>query len=903
MIVRSARAARLASGDGVAFPAHLVDDLGRDNACRRPRRRGLHVQLFAGGGGASQGELDATGASPDVAVNHWPVAIAIHRANHAETTHHIADVFEVDPTVATGGLPVDFLWMSPTCFPAGTLVLTTRGMRPIEEVAVGDEVLTHRARWRRVVATTSKESTTVVVRGQGHYGIETTPDHPFYSKRITRRWPRSKDAQGKRSGRIREIVENPYWPTADSMVGKLWATPIRFADASIPICPTASFSEDFFYFVGRWLGDGFTSKGDVQICTGADDFDAMRTIFQTRPLTNERGDPTVPRVREANSPAPRLAWGNAALARWLDEHFGSDCESKQLPAWVLSMQESWRRALLHGYVDADGFTAGNLVSTSTVSKALAVGIRLLAASLGHTPCLYHVVGRPGKIDGRRFVGRDSYKVNWHTVLQKQTAFRDGSHLFTWVKEVIETDRVKRVYCLQVDEDESYVADGIVVHNCTHFSAAKGRALRDERLRAQAWVIRPWIVETRPAVIILENVKEFLTWGPLIEEHAAGCPGGSDGEGCLGHCRYGHPDKARAGETFREWRDWILAQGYSFEFRVLVAWEYGAPTTRERLYIVMRADGRAAHWPRPTHAPTPTPERPHRWRTAAEVIDWSIPCRSIFGRKKPLAEASLRRIVRGVGKFVLGPFAQPFLVRGSGSGADVTDAAFLAKHYGERREAEVMGQALDRPIGTVTAQDHHALVAASLVKFYGTSTGAPVDRPLGVVTAQGWKHGLSLAFLSRYNGCSVGQSMASPIGTLETRDRYSLISADLAPREAPDLGRAREVYRLMVRHGYDGPGLDHEQQIVLVVVGDVPYVVVDLAMRMLVARELFRAQGFPDTYVIAPIGPRGVALSGRDQIRACGNSVCPPVAAALIRAVLELDEDPEAGLEEDLPMAA
>lgn len=535
-------------GETIEAPPGLVDEVRRANA-RRGRRRGIRVQLFAGGGGASEGERDATGESPDVAINHWPVAIAIHRANHPETTHHIADVFEVDPLVATGGAPVDFLWMSPTC--------------------------------------------------------------------------------------------------------------------------------------------------------------------------------------------------------------------------------------------------------------------------------------------------------------------------------------------------------------THFSPAKGRALLEDKLRAQAWVIRPWIEKCRPDVIVLENVKQFETWGPLIEKHAPGCPGSAGGEGCLRGCRYGCPDKERAGETFAEWHDWIVAQGYSFEARVIVAWEYGAPTTRERLYIVMRADGRPARWPRPTHAPEPTAERPHRWRTAAEIIDWSLPCRSIFGRKKSLAEASLRRLVRGVGKFVLSPEATPFCVRGDNGGAD---AAFLAKHYGERRSGEVMAQALDRPLGTVTAQDHHALALASLVKFYGTSTGAPLDRPLGVVTAQGWKHGLSLAFLSRYNGCSVGQAIERPIGTLETRDRYSLVSADLAPAdETPLPPHAHDVYDLMVRHGYTGPGLDHERRLVLVAVGGITHVIGDLAMRMLAPRELFRAQGFPDAYVIAPVGPRGRALSGRDQIRACGNSVCPPVARAIVRAALELGPDPEG--DADLPMAA
>jgi len=472
--------------------------------------------------------------------------------------------------------------------------------------------------------------------------------------------------------------------------------------------------------------------------------------------------------------------------------------------------------------------------------------------------------------------------------------------------------------------------------CSHFSRAKGRALRDERIRAQAWIIRPWIEKTRPEVIVLENVVEFETWGPLIDHHEDGCPGGADGEGCWDACGYGRPDKARAGETYCEWRDWITSQGYSFEARRLVAWEYGAPTTRERLYIIMRADGQSARWPAPTHAPEPTSERPHRWRTAAEVIDWSIPCRSIFGRKKSLARATLSRLVRGTGKFVL-ESDRPFLLRDGvplgdvgGTGSEgVEAAAYLVKHFSERRPGEVMGQPMDRPMGTVTARDHHSLAVASLVKFYGTSTGAPLDRPLGAVTAQGMKHGLSVAYLSRYNGCSVGQSPGSPLGTLDTRDRYSLVRAELVDLavlpsgSAASLGRAelvdpavlpsgsaaslgaaelcdfpgldevtarraRRVYDLMVEHGYQGPGLDHDLRIAFVRVDGAMYVVVDLAMRMLVPRELFRAQGFPDSYVIDPVGPTGRPLSGRDQVRACGNSVCPPVARAIVASVLGSD---------------
>lgn len=485
--------------------------------------------------------------------------------------------------------------------------------------------------------------------------------------------------------------------------------------------------------------------------------------------------------------------------------------------------------------------------------------------------------------------------------------------------------------------------------CSHFSRASGVELKDQKIRSLAWVIMPWIKHARPDVIVLENVLEFLSWGPVCRRHVDGCSGDSKRVGCYKHCPYGKPIKARAGETFRAWERKIRSKGYSFEYRKLVAWEYGAPTTRPRLYIIMRSDGQPIDWPRPTHAQVPTLERPNRWRTAAEIIDWSIPCPSIFDRKKPLTWKTDARLVRGLGRFVLengSPFivpvnhggvgrrdyrvhdlsapmptvtggcrgghalAVPYLIHRSngerpgqaprvydvdrphptvvaGGAKTAVVSAFLAKHFTERRPGEVMGSDLAKPIGVVTAQDHHALVAASLVKFYGTSTGSQLDLPLGTVTAGGWKHGLELAFLSRYNGQSVGQVPDSPIGTLDTHDRYAAVSAEIA-EWSPDVeSQAHRVYDLMVKHGYTGRGLDHVNRLVFVALGGVEYVVVDLGMRMLTPRELFRAQGFGDEYIIDPIGPRGKRLTKTEQIRACGNSVCPPVAKAIVESVLRL----------------
>lgn len=373
--------------------------------------------------------------------------------------------------------------------------------------------------------------------------------------------------------------------------------------------------------------------------------------------------------------------------------------------------------------------------------------------------------------------------------------------------------------------------------CTHFSRASGAALKDQKIRGLAWSIMPWIVHARPDVIVLENVPEFLTWGPLHRRHAEGCDG--DEARCAKHCRYGRPIRSRAGETFRAWKRKIESKGYSFEARKLVAWEYGAPTTRERVYIIMRADGHPATWPAPTHAREPSAARPHRWRTAADIIDWSIPCPSIFGRKKALVEKTEARLVRGVGKYVL-EAARPFLLK-------VND----------------------------------------------------VQAPHPTVVAEGEKTALTLAFLARYNGQSVGQDPDHPLGTLDTRDRYAVVSArcagpvdDLLATWTPEVERrARQVYHLMLRHGHDGPGMDHEAQLVTVQVDGQTLVIWDLGLRMLTARELFLAQGFSPSYVIDPIGPNGRRVTHTEQIRACGNSVCPPVARAIVRAVLGISCDP------------
>jgi DNA (cytosine-5)-methyltransferase 1 len=314
-------------------------------------------------------------------------------------------------------------------------------------------------------------------------------------------------------------------------------------------------------------------------------------------------------------------------------------------------------------------------------------------------------------------------------------------------------------------------------DCKHFSRAKGKAPVSSRVRSLAWVAVRWAREVRPSVIMLENVPEFRTWGPLLED--------------------GAPDPERKGTIFARWVAKLRSHGYVVDWRELVACDYGTPTSRKRLFLIGRRDGQPIVWPEPTHGPG----RPHPYRTARSIIDWSIPVPSIFARRRPLAEPTMRRIARGLVKFG-GPH--------------------VSAYYGTST-----GSSLDEPLGTVTALGiHHALVQTG----YGEREGqAPrcldLDEPLGTIPAGGCKHAL-VAFVAK--ACRAWL------------DRY------VGPGAFPHL--------------------------------------TDIGLRMLEPRELFRAQGFPDSYVIAPLFA-GKSLSKRAQIRLCGNSVPPQLAEALVRANL------------------
>lgn len=383
-------------------------------------------------------------------------------------------------------------------------------------------------------------------------------------------------------------------------------------------------------------------------------------------------------------------------------------------------------------------------------------------------------------------------------------------------------------------------------DCTHHSKAKGKKPRSNKRRGLAWIVIRWARRVRPRVIMLENVEEFADWGPLRPD--------------------GTPCEKRKGQTFRQWVAQIERYGYRVEWRELRACDYGAPTIRKRLFLVARRDGLPIVWTAPTHGGDRLP-----YRTAAECIDWSIPCPSIFERKKPLRDATCRRIAAGVMRYVVNnpaPFVvtlthhvAPALIQTgygerkgqapraldlnkplgtvvAGGAKHALVAAFLAKHY-----TGVVGSDARQPIGTVTATDHHSLVTSHLVKLYGTcKDGAPVTAPMPTVTASGSHIGEVRAFLVKYYGQGGQmQDVREPLHTIPTRDRFGLVMVDGEPHQ-----------------------------------------IVDIGMRMLQPRELARGQGFSDEYII-DLEHNGKPLTKTAQTRMIGNSVCPDMAEALVRA--------------------
>lgn len=464
-------------------------------------------------------------------------------------------------------------------------------------------------------------------------------------------------------------------------------------------------------------------------------------------------------------------------------------------------------------------------------------------------------------------------------------------------------------------------------DCKHFSKAKGGKPKDKNIRGLAWVACRWAGLVRPRVIMLENVEEFKTWGPLGRRH--------------------HPIKAKQGETFQKFVQQLTDLGYEVQFRELIAADYGAPTMRKRFFMIARCDGKPIVWPEPTHAPADSEEvkaglkKPYVG--AYTQIDFSRPCPSIFDTSeeikekygiravRPLAQKTMDRIARGFIKFVLNN-PKPFIIQCNHGGErrpnDIREPmpTITGKHgYGIVEPYMVQigqtGFTKDRskdvrePLTTIVSKNEHCLISPTLIQYHSETSkdgvrGQTIEDPIMTVDSSN-RYGLVTSFLHKYYDGGykgAGETVENPLPTVTAWDHNSVVTANLIqmnnhcdgkdirqplPTITAGDGHFGEVRAFLIKYYGQGTGQDIEQPLDtvtardrfgLVTIEGVDYQIVDIGLRMLEPRKLYGCQGFPDDYIIdhdytGKIYPRS------EQVRRCGNAVCPPIPAALVRANL------------------
>lgn len=464
-------------------------------------------------------------------------------------------------------------------------------------------------------------------------------------------------------------------------------------------------------------------------------------------------------------------------------------------------------------------------------------------------------------------------------------------------------------------------------DCKHFSKAKGGKPKDKNIRGLAWVALRWAGLVRPRVIMLENVEEFKTWGPLNRRH--------------------HPIKSKQGRTFEKFVQQLTDLGYEVQFKELVAADYGAPTMRKRFFMIARCDGKPIIWPEPTHAPADSEEvkkgllKPYVG--AYTQLDFSLPCPSIFDTSeeikekygiravRPLAQKTMDRIARGLKKFVLDN-PEPFIIQCNHGGErrpnDIREPmpTITGKHgYGIVEPYMVQigqtGFTKDRskdvrePLTTIVSKNEHCLISPTLIQYHSETSkdgvrGQTIEDPIMTVDSSN-RYGLVASFLQKYYDGGykgAGDTLENPLPTVTAWDHNSVVTANLIQMnnhcDGRDLrdpiptitagdGHFGEVRAFLIKYYGQGTGQDIEEPLDtvtsrdrfgLVTIEGVDYQIVDIGLRMLEPKELYGCQGFPDDYIIDH-DYTGKTYPRSEQVRRCGNAVCPPIPAALVRANL------------------
>lgn len=464
-------------------------------------------------------------------------------------------------------------------------------------------------------------------------------------------------------------------------------------------------------------------------------------------------------------------------------------------------------------------------------------------------------------------------------------------------------------------------------DCKHFSKAKGGKPKDKNIRGLAWVACRWAGMVRPRVIMLENVEEFKTWGPLN--------------------RARRPIKKKQGVTYLKFVGQLQNLGYEVQTRELVAADYGAPTMRKRFFLIARCDGRPITWPEPTHAPADSDAvkagRLKPYVGAYTQIDFSLPCPSIFDTSeeikqkygiravRPLAEKTMRRIARGLKKFVLDN-PEPFIIQcnhgGERSPGDIKDPlpTITGKHgygivepymvqIGQTGFTEDRSKDVRDPLTTVVSKNEHCLIEPILIQYHSETApdevrGQGIKDPIMTVDGSN-RYALVTSFLHKYfdGGYSgAGDRLENPLPTVTAWDHNSIVTANLIqmnnhcdgkniteplPTITAGDGHFGEVRAFLVKYYGQGTGqavtdpldtIPTHDRFGLVTIQGVDYQIVDIGLRMLEPRELYGCQGFPDDYIIDH-DYLGKSYPRAEQVKRCGNAVCPPIPAALVRANL------------------
>ncbi|MBB5320443.1 DNA cytosine methyltransferase [Marinobacter oulmenensis] len=434
-------------------------------------------------------------------------------------------------------------------------------------------------------------------------------------------------------------------------------------------------------------------------------------------------------------------------------------------------------------------------------------------------------------------------------------------------------------------------------DCTDHSQAAGGQPRKKAIRSLAWVVHKWAGRAKPRIITMENVEQMLNWAPLVAKR---CPStgrvvtletiihpktgrktyrvAEPGERVPVTNQYLVPCKKRKGQNWKHFVEGLRAMGYQVQWRTLRACDYGAGTTRERLFLIARRDGLPITWPKPTHAKHPKTGQ-KKWVTAADSIDWSIPVPSIFTRKRPLADNTLRRIAKGIRRFVLDN-AEPFIVP--------------IANYGAGESV----QPINEPLRTITAWPRggsFSLVTAYMAQMnggYNETPGHDLRKPMTAITSTGSQQQLVTAFLSRQFGASIGSDVTTPAPTITAGGggKSALVQCTLSPEQ--EAGALQVAAFLMHYYSTGGQWGDLNKPLgtittkdrlalVTVTIKGQSYVIVDIGLRMLTPRELYNAQGFPPSYVIDH-GHDGRKLTKTKQVLFVGNSVSPHPMAAICR---------------------